>query len=272
MNKQTGLFIVISILFGFGAVYIANNWLDNSQQELDEEQVNVVVTTVALPIGTIIDDKHVRLAVFSKSLLPENTLEQLDDVLGKVVKAPLYKGDIVRKERLAVQGDGSYLASLISTNKRAVTIRVNDVNGVAGFILPGNTVDILNTFIQDGKPTTEVILSQVKILAVDQQAATGENKPQLVRAVTVEVSLSQAEILMNARSQGSLQLALRNPIDNEEVLIASNRIVEPAAEPVKQAVVPAEAEPPVKASKSVKTRQKVEVIRGVRQQSLQVDI
>ncbi len=270
MNKNTITFITLSAVFGSGAVFIAKNWLDNSQQELTEEQVKVVMTTVNIPAGTIIAKKHVRLAVFPKSIAPAKTINNLEDAVGKVAKNQLYVGDIVRSERLANQGDGSYLASLISKNMRAVTIRVNDVVGVAGFILPGNTVDILNTFKQDGTATTEVILSQIKILAVDQRASSGENKPQLVRAVTVEVNLTQAEILMNARRSGYLQLALRNPIDNKEVLIASERLI--------NQVLPNEPIVKVKTESAVNTvpktpkRQRVELIRGIRQQTVQVDI
>lgn len=277
MNKNTITFIIMSAIFGSGAVYIAKNWLDTNQQDLTEQQVNVVISTLSIPTGTIIEAKHVSLAVFPLSIVPKETINNLEEVIGKVAKNQLYIGDIVRAERLANQGDGSYLASLISENMRAITIRVNDVIGVAGFILPGNSVDILNTYQQDGKPTTEVILSQVKILAVDQRAASGENKPQLVRAVTVEVTLTQAEILMSARRGGYLQLALRNPIDNEEVLIASEQPV--ADEPMVKAVdlvpeiVPKDFPKALpKTVPKVITRQRVELIRGVRLQTVQVDI
>ena len=223
MNKNTIIFITMSVVFGVGAVLIAKNWLNDSQKELTEEQVNIVIATVIIPTGTIIEAKHVNLTVFPKSMAPDKAINDLESVIGKVAKNQFYIGDIMRSERLAYQGDGSYLASLIGKNMRAITIRVNDIVGVAGFLLPGNKVDILNTYQQDGKPTTEVILSNINILAVDQRAASGENKPQLVRAITVEVDLAQAEILMSARRNGYLQLALRNPIDDEAVVIASNK-------------------------------------------------
>ena len=269
MNKNTILFITMSIIFGVGAVLIAKNWLNNNQQELTEEQVKIVIATVIIPTGTIIEAKHVKTTVFPKSMAPDKAMDDLEMVIGKVAKNQFYIGDIIRKERLAEQGDGSYLASLIGENKRAVTIRVNDVVGVAGFLLPGNKVDILNTFQQDSKPTTEVILSNINILAVDQRAASGENKPQLVRAVTVEVDLAQAEILMSARRNGYLQLALRNPTDDEPIIIA-NETVEPQVIPEpKEDVV---SKPVTKLVPKPLTRQRVELIRGIRQQTVQVDI
>jgi len=270
MNKNTIVFILMSIIFGVGAVYIAKNWLNDNQQNLTEEQVNIVVTTIQIPTGTILEAKHVKLSVFPKSMAPEKAVHNLADVIGKVAKNQFYIGDIVRQERLAEQGDGSYLASLIAKNMRAVTIRVNDVVGVAGFLLPGNRVDILNTYQQDGQPTTEVILSNINILAVDQRAASGENKPQLVRAITVEVDLNQAEILMSARRNGYLQLALRNPVDDDAVLIVSEEAVVPAVMP--ELIVDATAKPAAKILPKPSQRQKVELIRGVRLQTVQVDI
>jgi len=275
MNKNTIVFILMSIIFGVGAVYIAKNWLNDNQQNLTEEQVNIVVTTIQIPTGTILEAKHVKLSVFPKSMAPEKAVHNLADVIGKVAKNQFYIGDIVRQERLAEQGDGSYLASLIAKNMRAVTIRVNDVVGVAGFLLPGNRVDILNTYQQDGQPTTEVILSNINILAVDQRAASGENKPQLVRAITVEVDLNQAEILMSARRNGYLQLALRNPVDDKAELIVNEETTEeeavvPAVMP--ELIVDATAKPAAKILPKPSQRQKVELIRGVRLQTVQVDI
>lgn len=272
MNKNTILFITMSVVFGVGAVLIAKNWLNDNQQELTEEQVNIVIATVIIPTGTIIEAKHVKITVFPQSMAPNKAIHDLESVIGKVAKNQFYIGDIVRTERLAEQGDGSYLASLIGKNMRAITIRVNDVVGVAGFLLPGNKVDILNTFQQSGNPTTEVILSNINILAVDQRAASAENKPKLVRAITVEVDLSQAEILMSARRNGYLQLALRNPIDDEPVIIASE-IVEPQEKTVALAATP-EPKKDVISEPATKplTRQRVELIRGVRLQTVQVDI
>ncbi len=269
------VFILMSVVFGVGAVFIAKNWLNDNKQDLTEEQVSIVVTTIKIPTGTILEAKHVKLSVFPKSMAPEKAMNSLEGVIGKVAKNQFYIGDIVRQERLAEQGDGSYLASLIGKNMRAVTIRVNDVVGVAGFLLPGNRVDILNTYQQSGQPTTEVILSNINILAVDQRAASGENKPQLVRAITVEVDLIQAEILMSARRNGYLQLALRNPVDDDAVLIVSEetteeKAVEPAVMP--ELIVDATAKPAAKILPKPSQRQKVELIRGVRLQTVQVDI
>jgi len=265
MNRNTVTFVSMSAIFGLGAVFIAKNWLE-SNQELTEQQINVVVSTVMIPTGTILEGKHLRLAVFPKSLVPEKAINNVDEVMGKVAKDRLYVGEVIRAERLATKGEGSSLASLISKNKRAVSIRVNDVIGVSGFLLPGNHVDILNTFQANKKANTEVILSNIKILAIDQTAANNENKPRLVRSVTVEVDLEQAEILMNARSKGYLQLALRNPVDNNEVVIAKTKNSTEAP------IVLAPIEVTDKVPSKNYHRQKVELIRGITQETVNVDI
>jgi len=266
MNKNTMIFITLSAVFGLGAMFIAKNWLNNNTVQLAEDQASVAVANVGIPTGTILEAKHVSLQVYPASMVPDGAISALEGVIGKIAKDRLYRGEIVRDERLATKGEGSALASLITENMRAVSIRVNDVVGVAGFLLPGNRVDILNTFQIKDKIHTEVILANVKILAIDQKAAKSENKPQLVRAVTVEVNLEQAETLMNARSRGSLQLALRNPVDNNEVVLA--KVKEEPKEEVKPE--PVKPEPIQVAVVPTRRKQKIEIIRGVAQESVQV--
>ncbi len=95
---------------------------------------------------------------------------------------------------------------------RALTVRVDDVIGVAGFLLPGNRVDILATKVDRNKgATTRTILENIKVLAIDQQHQTNEDDPVIVRAVTLEVSPDQSETLVKAKEEGSIQLTLRNP-------------------------------------------------------------
>ncbi len=220
MSKNTWLFLTLSAVFGLGAVYLANNWLSDANAEPDDNYVQVVEVAQTIPIGSIVDAKQLRVRAYPEDLAPEGTFTSLDEVVGKIAKESLYAGDVVRAERVIEKGEGSSLASLIGKEKRALTIRVNDVVGVAGFLLPGDRVDVLNTFRSGAGTITEVVLGNVKILAIDQTAQNNENRPRVVRAVTVEVSLEQAEELMNAQSRGGLQLALRNPVDDASVELA----------------------------------------------------
>ncbi|MDN3651732.1 Flp pilus assembly protein CpaB [Thalassotalea ponticola] len=264
MNKNVLIFILLSLAFGIAAVFIAQDWLDaNKVGNSEEGKKAAVVVTSALPVGTIIEAKHVKTMQVSEKLLSEKSFTKTEDVIGLVVKSQLYPNDIVRNERVAEKGAGSALASLIAPNMRAISIRVNDVVGVSGFILPGNRVDVLMTSNRTGTVQTEVVLENIKILAIDQRASSDENKPTIVRAVTVEVDLMQAEVLLSSRNQGSLQLALRNPNDESRTIIASD------PEPVK---AEAEIEQPVETEKviaAVDSRRKVEVIKGVKRETVQ---
>jgi len=254
-------------MFGIGAILIAQTWLDTNKPAAPENQVYIAFSTMAIPIGTVIEPRHINLKVLPESMSADNTVQNPDDIYGMIAKDTIYINDIIRSERLLVKGEGSTLASLISENMRAVSIRVDDVVGVAGFLLPGNRVDILNTQQSKGNVTTEVILANIKILAIDQRAATAENKPQLVRAITVEVNLEQAETLMTARNKGRLQLALRNPTDSNVIDIAINEEVQP-----NQVI---EIAPPVLKPRPIKrkaTKHKVEIIRGTSQESVQLKI
>jgi pilus assembly protein CpaB len=287
MNKNTIMFIVLSIAFGLGAVLIARNWLaDNQPQNVTAGQVTVFTVNTELSTGTLLDPKYITSTTMPEELVPNDAItdkSQLEDML---VKQKLYKGDILRAQRLVKKGEGSSLASLIGKNKRAVSIRVNDVVGVAGFLLPGNKVDVLSTYETKAKRVvTDVILSNVKILAIDQRASNDENKPQLVRAVTLELDLAQAEVLMSARNKGSIQLALRNPNDEAETLdYLSTSMEEAVVEQQAGKNVTGQAavmDMPVASSGAVGTssepqkviqpRQKVEIIRGVKKESIQIN-
>ena len=112
---------------------------------------------------------------------------------------------------------GSTLSALVGDKKRAFTVRVDDVIGVAGFLLPGNFVDVLATRMdrKTQRAVSETVIRNVKVLAVDQTARTEESDPVVVRAVPIEVTPKQAENLVARQEEGTIQLTLRNPLDVE---------------------------------------------------------
>jgi pilus assembly protein CpaB len=160
-----------------------------------------------IPEGTVIEEKHLAKKQLEKAWQNDNQVQDFSEVIGKVAKDNVFAGELVHRSHFGGPNEGSGLAFLIAKDKRAVTIRVNDIVGVAGFLLPGNQVDILNTV---GNRTTTV-MKNIKVLAVDQTAKTAENKPILVRAITFEVTPKEAEKLLSEISKGSIQLVLRNP-------------------------------------------------------------
>ncbi|MCG9545044.1 Flp pilus assembly protein CpaB [Vibrio sp. Isolate33] len=225
MNKsQVFLLFLLSVVFGLAAVFFAKQWMDDQVQptvEVEEvERHPVVVASQEIEAGTIIEKQFLTTKLMEVDWINDNNYSDESELVGKVVANTIYAGEVLHKLRFTVPGEGSTLAALIPENKRAVTIRVDDVIGVAGFLLPGNKVDILNT-VSYGKnsASTQTVLKDIKVLAVDQTARTKENSPIIVRAVTLEVTPKDAEKLLTAKSKGSIQLTLRNPHEVEKKVV-----------------------------------------------------
>lgn len=139
------------------------------------------------------------------------------------------------EQRFAEHAAGSTLAAIVGKNMRAVTVRVNDVVGVAGFLLPGNRVDVLASRKEKRRAHTETILQDIKVLAVDQTTSTDKNDPVIVRAVTLEMTPKQAEKLVKGREEGTIQLALRNPLDDSVVVEEQEEPPAPKPQVIKRA-------------------------------------
>ncbi|EKM94615.1 hypothetical protein C211_17415 [Stutzerimonas degradans] len=237
MGSRTLTLIALSLLLGLGAVWMANNWLsarldagtaDNTQ--------NVVVATTEIPFGQMVEAQQVTLVRMPKGTVPDDSFATTEEVVGKIATFGMLRGDVLRGARLAEHLGGSTLASLIATDKRAVSVRVDDVVGVGGFLLPGNRVDVLATKRKGSGDEAEAktILEDLRVLAVDQTASTDKTQPVVVRAVTLEMTSEEAEELVKAMTEGRLQLALRNPLDNQKKPVAAA----PAAAPVAVAPKP----------------------------------
>ncbi len=148
-RTQIVMLLLLSIAFGLGAVMIAKQWLDSQTQptvKLEEvERHPVLVAAMEIEPGVIIEEKHLKTRLMEVDWIDETTLTEPSQAVGKVVSNSIYEGELVSPNRIAVLGEGVTLAAMIPEDKRALTIRVNDVIGVAGFLLPGNKVDVLNT-------------------------------------------------------------------------------------------------------------------------------
>ncbi len=238
MFKKRGLLLLmLSVVIAIGAAWVANNYVTNQLEAAvsgNSAAVTVVAAAMRIPYGTKLEARHVKTMEVPESVLPPGAIRDFAEVDGKIVKGEILDGEILLTDRIAGGGDGSTLASLVAPNMRAVTVRVNDVIGVAGFLLPGNHVDVLGTRLQrskiDARAITETIILMVKVLAVDQTAATDKNEPVVVRAVTLELTPKDAEELVKWEEEGTIQLALRNPTDT---LVAEEKPA-PAPAPVKR--------------------------------------
>jgi len=233
MAKRRGMFLIfLSLLMAVGAAFVANEWVIARvmpDQAEDGNSAHVVAAAMSIPFATKVEERHVKLVEMPEGLTPEGFFDSLEDVVGRVSTTKIARGEILVAERFRAHSAGSTLAALVNENMRAVTVRVDDVVGVAGFLLPGNTVDVLASRKQTNKrAVTETILKNIKVLAVDQTASAEDNEPVIVRAVTLEMLPKQAEELFRARTEGTIQLTLRNPLELE--------IVPPPAPPKKRVV------------------------------------
>ena len=222
MVKRRGiLLILLSLLMAIGAAFVANEWVVARvmpDPNADANSMQVVAAAMSIPFATKVEERHLKLVEMPDGLTPEGYFSSIDDVVGQVSTTGISRGEILVIERFRKHASGSTLAALVNTDMRAVTVRVDDVVGVAGFLLPGNTVDILASRKEANKRAiTDTILRNIKVLAVDQQASAEENEPVIVRAVTLEMLPRQAEELFRARTEGTIQLTLRNPLEPDYV-------------------------------------------------------
>jgi len=237
------LMIVLSLLLAVGAAWVANRWVQARTAIPDSSRsptVSVVAAAMDIPFGTKVEARHLTSIQMLRGTEPAGSYRELKDIEGKVARAALLRGEILLDGRFTDQGSGSTLAAVVAKDMRAVTVRVDDVVGVAGFLLPGNRIDVLGSRdLNSYEAQTETILQNVRVLAVDQTAATEKNEPVVVRAVTLEVTPAQAEILIKWKEQGSLQLTLRNPLDEKEV--EKKRVAQATGKPRVRTGAPATA-------------------------------
>jgi pilus assembly protein CpaB len=237
MMKQRGLLLImLSLCMGIGAAWFANKWVEGVSTEMaaDNGQVEVVVAAINIPYATKIEARHIKTIILPEEFVPEGVIMTLDEVDGYVSNTEVFAGEMLMTSRFNFHGQGSTLSSLIGENMRAISVRVDDVVGVAGFLLPGNYVDVLSTRMQrdSDKATTETILQKIKVLAVDQSSRTNGSAPVLVRVITLEMTLTDSEILTTSKAEGTIQLTLRNPTDKVVKLakkMPAKRVIRPKA-------------------------------------------
>ena len=221
IRRRGTMLVLLSLVLGGLAAWGANNWLNVRLLARDGDQNvdTVIAAAIAIPYGTKVDGRHLRTMELPAGTAPASAFRDTALVEGKVARADIARGELLLAERFADHEAGSTLAALVDPKMRAITVRVDDVVGVAGFLLPGNFVDVLATKLDQRSRTarTETILQNIKVLAVDQTASTDNNEPVIVRAVTLQMLPEQSEVLVKAKEEGTIQLTLRNPLERVAV-------------------------------------------------------
>jgi pilus assembly protein CpaB len=216
-RKRGLLLLTLSLVLGLSAAMVARGWV-TEQTAKEKDIATVVAASMAIPFGTKVEERHLKIIGMPKNSAPPGSFTIKEDVIDKVTTQQIVAGEILMKARFVEQGEGSTLAALVTKNMRAFTVRVDDVIGVAGFLLPGNRVDVVSARKEGRRAITDTILRNIEVLAVDQTASTNDNEPVIVRAVTLQVTPDQAETLVKGREEGSIQLTLRNPLEEEEII------------------------------------------------------
>lgn len=213
--------LVIALSAGLIAMLLAARWL-NAQGSLTT--VKLAIAAQDVPLGASIETEAIKFIEWPRNAIPAGAFQDATALQGRVARLMIARDEPILESRLAPVGAKAGLSAVIAQGKRAITVRVNDVIGVAGFALPGNFVDvILSTQKEgpkDGQNISKIVLENILVLAVGDEAAREETRPKVVKAVTLEVSPQQAEAIDLARSVGQLSLVLRNQVDLASVKTA----------------------------------------------------
>jgi pilus assembly protein CpaB len=182
--------------------------------------VKVAVATVSLDFGTPITPDKVRLVDWPAGSLPEGTFSSIPQLLPmnhtRVALRPMAANEPILRSKISGEGGRAAISAVLDPTKRAVAVRVSDVAGVAGFVLPGDVVDVLVTRTPtnpngNSQQITDVLLQKVRVIAIDQDASDSTDKPAIGKTATLEVAQVDAQKLALAQQVGQLSLALVNP-------------------------------------------------------------
>ena len=219
MRNRIFAVLTIAVLAGGTLAYGTYNFMQaGSVKAVNVPTQPVVVAAANLQLGTAISKDDLTIVQFPQGTAPEGTFSQPAELLGRGLIVPVVKNEPILAAKLASKEAGAGLPPVIPEGMRAVSVRVNEVVGVAGYVLPGNRVDVVATASPTearSDTTSKVVLSNVQVLTSGTRIEQGqdENKPMQVTVVTLLVNPEQAERLALASTEGKIQLALRNPLD-----------------------------------------------------------
>lgn len=214
-NTRALIMLGISLVIAAVAVYFASSWL---RQQGDIATAKVVVAKIDIAPGTLITPQEVTLADWPRTSVPKGAFGDVAALKDRVSSSGVATGEPILENKLAPVGSKGGLSAVITPGKRALTVKVNEIVGVAGFALPGNYVDVMvNTQDERGSQISKIVLEKILVLAVAQEAERDPSKPKVVNAVTLELSPEETEKLDLARNIGSLSLVLRNQLDSEDL-------------------------------------------------------
>lgn len=220
MRKQSFIALAVAIFLGLIAVFLVNVYLgaaDKQREVASAGTIKVAVANIPLEFGTPVSADKVRFVNWPSDSIPPGVFRSVEELtpMGKVHVAlrPMEIGEPILKSKLSGEGGRATLSALLPPDMRAVSIRITDVAGVSGFVLPGDRVDVLLTrAVGEGSPVqvTDILLQNIRVIAIDQDANDKANEPKVAKTATVEVQPYDAQKLALSERVGTLSLALRS--------------------------------------------------------------
>jgi pilus assembly protein CpaB len=220
LNLPKGVgYIAAAVVIGLVATFGIHKYISVKTRVPTVATAPVAIATKDVTPGTALAPDMVKIATWPKELIPPQSASSLSQVQGRVVITAIAKGEPLINRKLAPVGTAAGLSGLLDPSKRALTVRVDDVSGVAGFVHPGNRVDVLMDIkMEEKEHYSKTILQNILVLTVGQiSEQRGDNKPVVVNTVTLELTPDQAEILNLASNEGKIRLTLRNYRNMETV-------------------------------------------------------
>ena len=293
-NKRFLVVLAGALVFGLLAAVSVSRYL-SSTQALAKSLNKVAVAKVAIPIGTKIIPEQIMLVQFPAESMPDGTFDNVDKLTGRVAVVNIGAREPITDSRLAPEGTAAGLSAVIPEGYRAMTVKVDDVVGISGFIMPGTLVDVVVVITPEeptnGRgPISKIVLQNIKVLANGQNIDKPENERDAnsVKAVTLQVTPEEAEKLALASSEGRLQLVMRNSIDqgdeetkgvNKQTLLGGDRATpipdpgslkseQPKVEPRPRPQRKVNTEPETKPAAPPAPRTSVEVIEGAKKRNV----
>lgn len=216
-NRQSLIAIGVAVLLGLVAVYLANVFLTSSEQRVAKAEAGttrVAVAAVPLDYGVPLTAEKIRFVNYPSDSLPVGTYTKMQDLVSadkkRIALRPMAVNELILASKVSGEGNPS-IAALLPDGKRAAAVRINDVSGVAGFVQPNDSVDVLVTRSVGDREITDVLLQDTRVIAMDQNAKNADGTPNLARTATLEVDPMDAQKLALGQQVGSLSLVLRKP-------------------------------------------------------------
>ena len=231
-RRRMWVVLLLALGSGLAAAWLALNYLQQQSEEAAPGTVTnvdeVVVAARDLSLGHVLTPEDIKLVKWPGEFLPEGYGSSSDELLGRGLITPVKENEPLLSTKLALKEAGGGLPIVIEPGKRAVSVEVDEVIGVAGFVLPGARVDVVVTLDQGNfqeNPVARIVLQGVPVLAAGQEIQeSADGQPQTVTVITLEVNPEEAEVLILSATKGNIQLALRNTLDLDSLETTGIRV------------------------------------------------